>query len=53
MSDISKLLFNEIEKTLDNLSKSGVGFIDIERTDELEYQIDCRHFVITIKEVEE
>lgn len=50
MSDISRLLFNEIDKTLSELSKNGVGFINCESTDCIEYQIDNRIFEIEIKE---
>ncbi len=50
MSDISKLLFNEIDETLSTLSRKGVGFINSESTDCIEYQIDNRIFEIKIDE---
>ena len=52
MSDISRLLFNEIDETLSELSRNGVGFIDSETTDCIRYQIDNRLFEIIITEKE-
>ena len=50
MSDISTLITNEIRNTLENLSRKGVGFINLETTDSIQYQIDNRIFDITVKE---
>ena len=50
MSDISTLITNEIRNTLENLSRKGVGFINLETTDVIQYQIDNRIFDITVKE---
>ena len=50
MSDISTLITNEIRTTLENLSRKGVGFINLESTDAIQYQIDNRIFDITVKE---
>ena len=50
MSDISTLITNEIRNTLENLSRKGVGFINLETTDTIQYQIDNRIFDITVKE---
>lgn len=50
MSDISTLITNEIRTTLENLSRKGVGFINLETTDVIQYQIDNRIFDITVKE---
>ena len=52
MSDISTLITNEIRNTLENLSRKGVGFINLETTDAIQYQnqIDNRIFDITVKE---
>lgn len=50
MSDISRMLCNEITETLRKLSLSGVGFINCETADAIEYQIDCRIFEIKITE---
>lgn len=52
MSDLSKLLFNEIDEKLSELSRKGVGFIDCVATDCIEYQIDGRIFEIKITEKE-
>ena len=50
MSDISTLITNEIRDALENLSRKGVGFINLETTDSIQYQIDNRIFNITVKE---
>ena len=50
MSDISTLITNEIRNTLENLSRKGGGFINLETTDAIQYQIDNRIFDITVKE---
>ena len=50
MSDVSTLITNEIRTTLENLSRKGVGFINFETTDAIQYQIDNRLFNITIEE---
>ena len=50
MSDISTLITNEIRTTLENISRKGVGFINLETTDVIQYQIDNRIFDITVKE---
>ena len=50
MSDISTLITNEIRDVLENLSRKGVGFINLETTDVIQYQIDNRIFDITVKE---
>ena len=50
MSDISTLITNEIRNTLENLSRKGVGFINLDTTDAIQYQIDNRIFDITVKE---
>lgn len=50
MSDISTLIINEIRSTLEGLSKKGVGFINLETIDTIQYQIDKRLFNITVEE---
>lgn len=50
MSDVSTLIVNEIRNTLENLSRKGVGFINLESTDTIQYQIDKRLFNITVEE---
>ena len=50
MSDISTLITNEVRITLENLSSKGVGFINMETIDTIQYQIDNRIFDITVKE---
>lgn len=51
MSDISTLIMNEIRNSLEDLNRKGVGFINSEYSDKIQYQIDGRLFDITIKEV--
>ena len=43
-------IINEIRETLENLSKRGVGFINLENIDRIQYQIDNRLFNITVEE---
>lgn len=50
MSDISTLITNEIRDTLEKLSRKGIGFINMETTDVIQYQIDNRLFNITVEE---
>lgn len=50
MSDISTLIMNEIRNTLEGLSRKGVGFINLEAIDTIQYQIDKRLFNITVEE---
>ena len=50
MSDISMLIINEIRNTLEILSRKGVGFINLEAVDTIQYQIDNRLFNITVEE---
>lgn len=52
MSDISTLIMNEIRNSLENLSRKGVGFINSEHSNTIQYQIDVRLFSIGIKELE-
>lgn len=51
MSDISILVMNKIRNSLENLNKEGVGFINSEYSDKIQYQIDGRLFDISIKEL--
>lgn len=50
MSDVSTLIINEIRDTLENLSRKGIGFINLETIDAIQYQIDNRIFDIIVKE---
>ena len=50
MSDMSRLLFNEINETLERLSRNGIGSIDCATADCIEYKIDGRVFEIRITE---
>lgn len=52
MSDISTLILNEIRNTLEKLNSCGVGFINSEMSNLIQYQIDGRLFDITVKEIE-
>lgn len=51
MSDISTLIMNEIRNSLENLNRKGVGFINSEYSNKIQYQIDGRLFDIGIKEL--
>lgn len=52
MSDMSTLILNNVRNTMESLNKNGVGFINCEYSDSIQYQIDGRLFDITVKEVE-
>lgn len=51
MSDISTLIMNEVRNSLENLNRKGVGFINSEYSNKIQYQIDGRQFDIGIKEL--
>lgn len=51
MSDISTLIMNEVRNSLENLNRKGVGFINSEYSNKIQYQIDGRLFDIGIKEL--
>lgn len=44
------LIVNVLRVSLDALRKIGVGYIDLEQTDEIRYMIDGKVFVISVKE---
>ena len=46
MSDVSTLITNEIRATLENLSRKGIRFINLETTDAIQYQIDNRNLIL-------
>lgn len=49
---MSTLILNNVRNTMESLSKNGVGFINCEYSDSIQYQIDGRLFDITVKEIE-
>jgi hypothetical protein len=51
MSDISTLLLNRIRESLEKLSNDGVGFINFEDSQGIQYQIDGKWYYISIKEL--
>lgn len=50
MSHLETLLMNEIRKTLEQMERSHVGYIDGETSNGIYYKIDNRSFAIEIKE---
>ena len=52
MSHVENLVMNEIRKALENLSKSGVGCIDVENAGNLQYDIDDKIISITVKQIQ-
>ena len=48
MTHIETLVMNEIRKTLENLEKSGVGYIDGEETGAIHYNVDERNIRIQV-----
>lgn len=49
---MSTLILNNVRNTMESLSEGGVGFINCEYSDSIQYQIDGRLFDITVKEIE-
>ena len=52
MGDICTLIMNGIRNSLENLNRKGVGFINSEYSNKIQYQIDGKLFDISIKELE-
>lgn len=46
------LLMNRIRNALDSLRSEGVGYIDLEYTNEIHYMIDGKVFVVCVKDGE-
>ena len=44
------LLMNRIRTALEQLQREGVGYIDLEHTDEIHYMIDGKVFVVVVKD---
>ena len=51
MSHVGNLIMNVIRETLEKLSRSGVGRIDIERSNTIYYTIDNRTFRVQVLEM--
>ena len=53
MTDHRKtLLMNRIRTALEQLQREGVGYIDVEYTDEIHYMFDGKVIVVGVKEVD-
>lgn len=50
MSHLETLIMNEVRKALENLQRSGVGYIDIEEAGRIVYKIDDREICVEVKE---
>lgn len=50
MSDMSTLILNRIRESVEKLSKEGVGYINVEDCQGMQYCIDGRAFYISVKE---
>lgn len=53
MSDVSTLILNEVREQLKRLYSEGIGYINFETSDSIQYVIDKRHFNITVEETDE
>ena len=53
MSDITTLLVNQVREGLEKMSKNGVGIINAEDSEGIQYAIDGRYFYISVKELGE
>lgn len=52
MSHIEMLLMNEIRKALENLERSGVGYIEYEQTGIFHYKVDGTKIRIVVEKEE-
>lgn len=52
MSHLETLLMSEIRKSLEQMQRKSIGYIDAESSDEIFYKIDERIFRIKINEVD-
>lgn len=50
MSHIETLIMNEVRKAMENLERSGVGYIDYEATGEIAYNVDDKQVLIKVNE---
>ncbi|MBR2408941.1 MAG: hypothetical protein IKB07_08295 [Lachnospiraceae bacterium] len=50
MSHIETLIMNEVRKAMENLQRSGVGYIDYERTGLIAYNVDDKQVLIKVNE---
>lgn len=48
MSHIETLIMNEVRKALENLQRSGVGYIDLEQTGVIHYSVDGRNIRVSV-----
>lgn len=53
MSHIETLIVNEVRKTLENLERSGVGFIDYENTGNFCYAVDNKRILVSVRTISE
>ena len=51
MTDHRKtLIMKYVRNALDMLQRKGVGYVDLEHTDEIHYTIDGKVFVVSVKD---
>ena len=51
MSHIETLIMNEVRKAMENLERSGVGYIDMEQSNVFHYVVDGRKIRIRVDDV--
>lgn len=52
MSHIETLIMNEVRKALENLERSGVGYIDMEQTGVIHYNVDDTKIRVVVEKAE-
>ena len=52
MSHIETLIMNEVRKALENLERSGVGYIDMEQTGIIHYNVDGTKIRIVVEKAD-
>lgn len=51
MSHIETLIMNEVRKAMENLQRSGVGYIDYENAGVIAYRVDKTQVLIEVNEI--
>lgn len=53
MSHIENLIMNEVRKALENLERSGVGYINFENTGNICYVVDNKHIMVDVGQLQD
>lgn len=53
MSHIENLIMNEVRKALENLQRSGVGYINHENTGSICYVVDNKYTMVYVEQLQD